>query len=151
MYRLTKIVNRTLIIVLAVALTSCGGKKQKSFSDAPLTDKQLKHGIGPIDTVRIGSIDNRLVRRGRSIFRAECMKCHTMDKAVLGPALRDITDRRTPEFIMNMILNPQENVMRHPILQKYHQQFNQYMTDVGLDSSGARAVLEYLRSEAPEE
>ncbi|MCF7804710.1 MAG: cytochrome c [Candidatus Marinimicrobia bacterium] len=138
------------IFILAASVVSCGGEKEKNFSDAPLTDTQLKHGIGPIDTVKVGNIDIGLVRRGQSIFRAECMKCHTMDKAVLGPALRNITERRTPEFIMNMILNPQENVMRHPVLQKYHQQFNQYMTDVGLDSSGARAVLEYLRSEAPE-
>ena len=139
-----------ITIILTFALISCGGDQKREYSNAPLTDKQIRHGIGPIDTVNIGPIDQQLVNRGQRIFRAECMKCHTLDKSVLGPALRDITERRTPEFIMNMTLNPQENVMRHPVLQKYHQQFNQYMTDVGLDSSSARAVLEYLRSVAPD-
>ncbi|MBS1271992.1 MAG: hypothetical protein MAGBODY4_01128 [Candidatus Marinimicrobia bacterium] len=139
-----------IFLLFVIFLMSCSGEHKKNYSNAPLTERQLTHGIGPIDSVDIGPIDSKLAQRGHAIFRAECMKCHTLNKSVLGPPLREVTTRRTPEFIMNMILNPQENVMRHPVLQKYHQQFNQYMTDVGLDSSSARAVLEYLRSAAPQ-
>jgi len=138
-----------IILFSIVILFSCTGEKKQNYNEKPLTEKQLNYGIGPIDTVEVGPIAHQLAQRGQRIFKSECMKCHTLDKSVLGPALRGITERRTPEFIMNMILNPQENVMRHPVLQKYHQQYNQYMTDVGLDSSSARAVLEYLRSVAP--
>jgi len=140
---------RLFILPLFVfILIACGGQDRK-VSDEPLTDRQIKYGIGPIDSVKLGSIDAQMANRGERIFRSVCMKCHTLDQAVLGPPLRDVTNRRAPEFIMNVILNPQDNVMRHPELQKYHKIYNNYMTDQGLDSTAARAILEYLRREAP--
>ncbi len=143
-----QISGKLLLSFLLLFLVSCGGDKNQ-MSDAPLTDQQLENGIGPIDSVRLGPINQQLANRGEKIFRAVCMKCHTLDQSVLGPPLRDVTQRRSPEFIMNVILNPQENVMRHPELQKYHNIYNNYMTDQGLDSTAARAILEYLRDEAP--
>lgn len=140
--------KRFFIPVFILILIACGGK-EKQASNEPLTEKQIRLGIGPIDTVELEPIDPKLVKRGQQIFRGTCMKCHTLDQGVLGPPLREVINNRTPEFIMNMILNPQENVMRHPVLQKYTKQYNNYMTDQGLDSTAARAILEYLRSEAP--
>lgn len=137
-----------ILYFIVFTIIACGGQDRKS-SNEPLTDRQIKYGIGPIDSVKLGQIDSQLANRGERIFRSVCMKCHTLDQAVLGPPLRDVTNRRTPEFIMNVILNPQENVMRHPELQKYHKIYNNYMTDQGLDSTAARAILEYLRQEAP--
>lgn len=134
--------------LLILILVACGGQDRK-MSNEPLTDRQIEYGIGPIDSVKLGPIDSQLAIRGERIFRRVCMKCHTLDQAVLGPPLRDVTNRRAPEFIMNVILNPQDNVMRHPDLQEYHKIYNNYMTDQGLDSTAARAILEYLRREAP--
>ena len=53
--------------------------------------------------------------------------------------------RRSPEYIMNMILNPNEMLTRHPEAKKM---FSIYMTnmtfkDVSIDQ--ARSILEYLR------
>lgn len=135
------------IIGLLLGLISCGGGKD--FSDEPLTNAQIRQGIGPVDTLHLEAVNPNLARRGERIFRDKCMKCHLLDKPNLGPPLRNVANRRSPEFIMNIILNPQENVMRHPALQKYRQQYNQLMTSQGLDSTAARAVLEYFRSVAP--
>lgn len=142
------LLRKFILPFLVMTLIACGGQDGK-MSDEPLTDAQIKYGIGPIDSLELGPVNSQLANRGERIFRSVCMKCHTLDQAVLGPPLRDVTNRRTPEFIMNVILNPQENVMRHPELQKYHKIYNNYMTDQGLDSTAARAILEYLRREAP--
>ncbi len=138
-----------LLVILAVALNvaACGGKKQ---ADEPLSEQELKKGIGPIEHVQLGPINPQLVRQGEQIFRSQCMKCHMLDQKILAPPLRDVTNRRSPEFIMNIILNPNANVMRHPALRKYHEEFTTYMTDTGLDSTASRKVLEYLRSAAPD-
>jgi len=135
-----------LTTLLLVIVSGCGGEE---YSEKPLTNHQLRHGIGPVDTVQLAPLNQRLARNGKQIFRDKCMKCHLMDKPNLGPPLGDVLRNRTPEFVMNMILNPQENVMRHPVLQKYRQQYNQMMTSQGLDSTAARAILEYFRSVTP--
>ncbi len=137
-----------LVIPLIPVLLSCGGEQQQSGE--PLTDQQLKYGIGPVENVELGPVNPQMVRQGEQIFRSQCMKCHTLDQEVLAPPLRDVANRRTPEFIMNLILNPNENVMRHPALQKYHDEYTTYMTNMGLDSTASRKVLEYLRSVAPD-
>lgn len=135
-------------VVISVGMFGCGAKKQQS--NGSLTDAQQKYGIGPIRNVQLGPINQQMAKQGEQIFRGECMKCHMLDQSVLGPPLRDVTERRTPEFIMNMILNPSENVTRQPSLQKYQMQYSQSMTVTGIDSSAARKVLEYLRSVAPD-
>jgi len=143
-----KFLSVLFVLIGSVAMFSCGGGENQS--EQPLTDTQLKYGIGPIENVSLGAIDQGMVSEGERIFNSNCMQCHNLDQDILGPALRDVVNRRTPEFIMNVILNPNENVMRHPELQKYHDEYMTFMTDVGLDSTGARRVLEYLRTVAPD-
>ena len=48
-----------------------------------------------------------MAAEGQEIFKAKCSACHKMRKRFVGPALAGVTERRTPEWIMNMILNPE--------------------------------------------
>ena len=137
-----------LLLFSFVLLTMCSGKKENT-SHKPLTESQLKYGVGPVTDVELHPVDAKLADAGRRLFQANCSKCHMLDRPLLGPPLRDVANHRTAEFIMNMILNPQEMVMRHPDLQKYHDKYHIYMTTQGIDRSSARAILEYLRSVAP--
>lgn len=137
-----------LALTVLIGLVGCGGEQHQPGGTP--TKVEMTYGIGPIRNVQLGPINQQMAQQGEQIFRGECMKCHMLDKSVLGPPLRDVANRRTPEFIMNMILNPSENVTRQPSLQKYQQQYSQSMAVTGIDSSGARKVLEYLRSVAPD-
>ena len=73
--------------------------------------------------------------------------CHDIDQNKLGPALRNVTKTRTPEYIMNILLNPvqmqKENPTVKALLAKYN---NLPMPDPALNQAKARSVLEYLRS-----
>ena len=142
-----------LLILVAALLFGCSGNEGNNSQNGQksLTESQIKYGIGPVEEIQIDGIDQRLAGAGQRIFQNKCTKCHLLDKPLLGPPLRDVAGRRTPEFIMNVILNTQEMVMRHPALQEYHKQYNIYMTAQGIDRAGARALLEYLRQVAPED
>ena len=74
--------------------------------------------------------------------------CHKMGEKYVGPALGEVSKRRTPAYIMNMILNPQEMVERHPVAKQMLAERMSFMANQGLTRDEARAVLEYLRTQS---
>ena len=111
-----------------------------------LTPWQVENGIGPItEPLQLGEIDPALASRGEEIFNLKCSACHKLDERYVAPPLRDVTSRRTPEFVMNMILNPLEMTQRHPVTKELLGEYFTPMTPQGLTEEDARALLEYLR------
>jgi len=146
------------IIVLAIfaaLITSCGGegKKEEKVS-APVeeqkaveeTDPMKNKGIGPITSVTLGEIDQEMADKGKAIFTLKCTACHKISKRLIGPALVGVTTRRSPEWIMNQILNPEEMVAKDPIAKKLLAEYIAPMANQGLTEEDARQVLEYFRT-----
>ena len=122
---------------------------QGSVNADGLSEFELENGIGPIKArLELGAIDDALVETGRTHYTVKCVACHKMDERYVGPALRDVTQRRTPAFVMNMILNPEENYQRHPEGKKMLAEYLTYMANQNVKQEEARAILEYLRFEA---
>jgi mono/diheme cytochrome c family protein len=42
---------------------------------------------------------------GKKIFKAQCAACHKLDKKLVGPALGDVTTRRSEEWLLKWIRN----------------------------------------------
>ena len=150
---------RRIGLALTVALAfGCGGDKAATPPPAAsgeatsgLTAFETEHGIGPVkEPVVLGALDHATAEAGEKIFEGKCSACHKMDEKYVGPALRQVTDRRTPAYIMNMILNPQEMVERHPVAKQLLAEHMSFMPNQGLTQDEARQVVEYLRSEAAE-
>ncbi len=113
---------------------------------AGLTDWQIKHGIGPIkEELKLGPIDKKLAFKGKNIFDSKCAACHKLDERYVGPAQRDLIERRSPEYIMNMILNPAEMLEKNPEAKKMLAEYMTPMTNQNLTIDEARSVLEYFR------
>ncbi|MFQ5606751.1 MAG: cytochrome C oxidase subunit IV family protein [Candidatus Zixiibacteriota bacterium] len=110
---------------------------------------EFAHGYGPIkEPLTLAEIDPNLAQAGSDIFDVKCGACHKLDERLVGPPLREVTRRRTPEFIMNMILNPDEMVNKHPEVRKLLAQYYTRMTFQNVTESDARALLEFLRNSA---
>ncbi|WP_445735337.1 c-type cytochrome [Mariniflexile sp.] len=158
-----------ILIALSVSLLiSCGGKedkKKENFSyekTAPteqaastaesvpaskkidLSDK----GIGPIKSLELAAeIDQAMATQGEEIYKKMCTACHRPDKKFIGPPPVGILDRRTPEWVMNMILNPEEMIQKNPLAKELLAEFNGApMANQNLTEAEARAVLEYFRT-----
>jgi hypothetical protein len=69
-----------------------------------------------------------------------------MDQRYVGPPLGQVLERRAPEFVMNMMLNPAEMVEKHPVVKQLLAEFMTPMPNQQLTHEEARAVLEYLRT-----
>lgn len=141
--------------VLFVAL-GCGGDKappapapSASDTGSGLSAFEVENGIGPVkEAIALGAVDHAMAEAGEKIFEQKCSACHKMDEKYVGPALGQVTARRTPAYIMNMILNPQEMVERHPVAKQLLAEHMSFMPNQGLTREDARLVLEYLREEA---
>lgn len=83
---------------------------------------------------------------GADVFKKLCSACHKMDKKFVGPELAGVTERRSPEWIMNMILNPTEMIKKDPIAKKLLIESNMaVMANQGLSEEETRSILEYFR------
>lgn len=118
-------------------------------SEAMSAPQDKDHGIGPIKSVELGSLNNKMINEGKGIFNNQCIVCHEMDQKKLGPPLRNVTKERTPEYIMNLLLNSAQMQKEDPKVKELLKQYNNLpMPDPALNQSKARSVLEYLRSMA---
>lgn len=104
-------------------------------------------GIGPIkEEIQLSAIDNALAAKGKEIYEKKCTQCHKVEKRYIGPALKCVTERRSPAWIMNMILNPEEMVKKDPIAKKLIGEYSAPMANQNLTVEEARALLEFLRT-----
>ncbi len=145
----------TVFAIIAAVITSCGGegKKEEKVS-APVeeqktvveTDPMKDKGVGPITSITLDEIDQKMADEGKAVFMAKCSACHKISKRVVGPALAGVTERRTPEWIMNMILNPERMVVENAAAKKLLEEYLAPMANQNLTEEEARKILEYFRT-----
>ena len=149
-----------LTAVLFALLTACGGGEKKEtkgkFAPPPkakpmtykeaVADWQNQKGLGPVKSIELGEFDEALAKKGEDIYKIKCTACHDPEKTKVGPAPHGVLKRRTPEWIMNMILNPEQMATKDPIGRGLLMKYNTVMANQGLTQEEARAVLEYFRT-----
>ena len=105
-------------------------------------------GVGPIkDLTFPDEIDTELAAQGEAKFNAICTACHQVEQRMIGPAMKGIYERRSPEWVMNMILNPDGMLKEDPIAMALYEEYNgMIMLNQNLTEEEARALAEYLRT-----
>ena len=104
-------------------------------------------GVGPIINVILeDKVNISMANSGEKLFNQLCTSCHIINEDYIGPAMSGILDRRSPEWIMNMILNPIQMLEEDPIAIELLEKYNfEYMYDQNLLEEEAREILEYFR------
>ena len=112
-----------------------------------LSEFQIEHGIGPFKQAVLVSAntDEDMVIKGKALFRQRCIFCHKVDSVMYAPSLRYVADRRSPTFILNILLNPEEMTEKHPLAKQLSILANNKMRFQNLEEADARSVLDYLR------
>ena len=70
-----------------------------------------------------------------------------MDTKLIGPPLRDVVENRSPEFILNIIVNPVDMTLYHPEAKKMALEYGSQMTFQNIKLKDAYKILDYLRYE----
>lgn len=155
------------IIGIALFAFACGGSEQpkdnqgkgevQSLYESP--DPQSKvpaseritlddKGVGQIKNIDLpAEIDQEMAAKGAAIFETNCTACHKVDQRFIGPSPKGILERRSPEWIMNMILDPKLMVEQDQCAKDLLVEFNgAAMSNQNLTVEQVRSILEYFRT-----
>lgn len=121
------------ILLTAAYLSGCSNKEEI--------------GIGPIkDKLTLAAVDINLGQKGQQLFMTKCSSCHKFDSRFVGPPLKDVTKRRKPEWILNMMLNPVQMTQENNVAKELFTQYLIQMTFQDITQDDARNILEYFRA-----
>lgn len=149
----TKIVAAFFSLVCLISGCSGDGTQkndapEKQAETPKLAEPVNNKGYGRIKEVKLSAIDSKMAHEGSEIFETKCTACHQLDKRYVGPPLRKVTERRTPEWIMNMILDTELMVEKDDTVKCLLQAYLLKMPNQHVDEKDARNVLEHLRTVA---
>jgi mono/diheme cytochrome c family protein len=136
-------------------LASCGGEKannestdesSKPAEEVPTTIAEGK-GVGEVKHVDLTSpLDQERVTRGKAVYEMKCQACHRLDdQRVVGPGWKNVTTKRKPEWIMNMVTNVEIMLEKDPEAQKLLEECLTRMPNQNVSVGDARDILEFMR------
>jgi len=145
----------SFLLITLLLLISCGGGETNTTSstspttgeaDVPQSIREGK-GIGEITHVELTSdIDENMVEVGKSIYDMKCSSCHKLtDQRVVGPGFENVTNRRKPEWIMNMVTNVDVMLDKDPEAQAMLEECLMRMPNQNVSVGDARQLLEFMR------
>lgn len=143
-------------IALAASVVSCAPDKPKSedFGDADKSKSAVESaiadptkGIGAVKSVTLHTpLEEDRVKRGLAIYEMKCGACHKLtDQRLVGPGWKDITKRRQPEWIMNMVTNVDVMLDKDEEAQKLLELCLTRMPNQNVSIGDARDILEFMR------
>lgn len=111
------------------------------------TMKDNSKGIGKFKNIQLTNpLDEAMISKGQSIYDSKCLACHKLtNEKLVGPGWKDVTDRRTPEWIMNFITNTSVMLDSDLIAQKMMVTCLVRMPNQGVNDDEARQLLEFMR------
>lgn len=135
-------------------LIACGSEGVKK--DEPAIDVQeltkdkpevhgteLKEGDISLST----PLNATWVSAGKGTYELKCQSCHKLtEEKLVGPGWKNVTKRRQPLWIMNMITNVEMMLEKDPEAQKLLELCLVRMPNQNITKDDARQVIEFMRS-----
>jgi len=152
------------LVFVFLLIFSCGDSKnpeQKSIYKRVKTEKKEVNeansitpidlnnkGIGPIKNYSFSSeVNLELANEGKQVFNSKCTACHNVNRRLIGPAMSGIYERRSVEWVLNIMLNPDQMLKEDPtaiaLLKEYN---NILMLNQNLSENEAKSLAEYFRT-----
>ena len=99
------------------------------------------------------TFDQNIVNSGESLFKGNCTVCHAINEVVIGPALRDVHERQSEEWIYAFIKNSQKVIKSGDeyAVDLYNQYNQTLMTSFDFSDDELNSILTYIKSESAKE
>jgi cytochrome c551/c552 len=96
--------------------------------------------------------DNTIVspEKGKTIFTTRCTSCHNVNAQVVGPALANVEQRQTTDWIISFVHSPKTMIQKNDKnAVALYNQFNQIIMPDHSDLSAddIKSILSYIKSE----
>jgi hypothetical protein len=150
-----------IIACISFFALQCGSNQQSSNKSSAVDSTIVKtktdtvlvlaginsKGVGRFQNIQLTNpLDEKMVTNGRVIYQSKCIACHKLSTEMLvGPGWTGVTDRRTPEWIMNWITNTKVMLDKDLAAQADMAICLIRMPNQDLTDQQARDVFEFMR------
>lgn len=143
------------LFAFAASIFACGGgntnsensKAEEAAEKEKAAPEASPKGIGEVKNVTLTDpLEESMIASGKAIYEMKCSACHKLtDQRVVGPGWAGLSNKRRPEWIMNMITNVDVMLEKDPEAQKLLEECMTRMPNQGVSIGDARAILEFIR------
>lgn len=121
--------------------------KTDEKEETKVNPEHEKKGIGKFTNVEVPEkLDLSMAKSGNGIYDLKCLGCHKLtDEKLVGPGWKDVTKRRSAEWIMNFSTNTDEMLNKDPAAQAMFEECLIRMPNQSLSDADARSVYEFMR------
>ncbi len=100
------------------------------------------------DEIKLSNpLNAQWVTNGKGTYELKCQSCHRLtNEKLVGPGWKDVTKRRTPTWIMNMVMNTEMMLNNDEEAKKLLEFCMVRMPNQNLNKDQAREVIEFMRS-----
>ena len=147
------LLNTLVIFLTIVGLNACINKtpseKEKLDTEELTKNQPEEHGteVKAEDVQLTTPLNAQWVTDGKGLYELKCQACHRLtDEKLVGPGWKGVTQRRKPEWVINMITNVDMMLEKDPEAQKLLEECLVRMPNQNLSGDEARKVLEFMRS-----
>jgi cytochrome c2 len=142
------------ILLCAVLLNACAdGKKANEQTNTAANNSAAANqddgkGVGPAQFVNIelGPVNADMVAKGQTVYDIKCSACHSLgEDRKVGPGWKNVTTRHKPEWIMNMMINPDAMLDKDAKAKEQLEVCLVRMPNQNLTFADGRNVLEFMR------
>ena len=155
--------KRSLLLItllgIGMMIAQCDSNQQPASNGKDSSTSQSKNdtvimmsginskGIGRFKNIQLSHpLDSNMANSGKEIYEKKCFACHKLTTEILvGPGWANVTNRRTPEWIMNWITNTKVMIDKDQAAQADMAVCLIRMPNQDLNDSEARQVLEFMR------
>jgi mono/diheme cytochrome c family protein len=145
--------SRTKYWVLALFLTLAATANAQDGSKTATVSQQ---GVTPGGTAAAtpatadGGGNSAEIQAGDALFKANCTQCHAVNEKVVGPALKDITKRRSISWLIPWVKNPAKVIASGDeyAVKLYNEYGKQQMPSFGLSDKEITSIMAYVTAES---
>ncbi|MCX6155368.1 MAG: cytochrome c [Candidatus Kapabacteria bacterium] len=131
-FKMNKYFHFILPLLFVFFIQSCGDKEE----------------FFVVKNIQVGPLNPEMAAKGKVIFQSKCASCHKMESKYVGPPLGMVTKRRSADFVMSQIIDPEAMIKNNDTIKALYAQYNTPMANQHLTQAEARSVFEYLRQVA---
>jgi hypothetical protein len=143
-----------LVAILILGAFACTSKKEaddaakKSPTPSDIAAAQPEtHGTEVKSIELTNPLNKDWVTAGKGFYDLKCSACHRLtDEKLVGPGWKNVTKRREPVWIMNMVTNVDMMLEKDAEAQKLLEQCLVRMPNQNVTQEDTRKIIEFMRS-----
>ncbi|GGF12098.1 hypothetical protein GCM10011383_24150 [Hymenobacter cavernae] len=129
----------------------CGNPNEVALDTTLIETSDSTANAYQVASNTLSQEDMAVVEAGDALFKNNCAQCHAVFDVVVGPALNDITKRRSISWLIPWVKNSSKVVASGDeyAVKLFNQYQEQQMPSFQLSDKEIKSIIKYIEVESP--